>query len=346
MRNLEARGTLATVPPMRLSVDRGPLAGLLLALSLTLAVAGCGGDDDEGDSAAALPAPAASDFPAAQGKSLQQVLSAASAEGPVVSPAARVLRVGENRFSFGVFDAGRQPIEDAEVAVYAARGRGLRGPAIGPFPARIEDLTTEPAFEARTTSADPDAAKVVYVTELPLKQPGPWSFGALIRQGEGSYQASLLATPSLVGQFDPVSVGDRAPRVQTPTENEVADVSEIETRVPPDDMHRDDLADVLGRKPVVLLFATPALCQSRICGPVVDVAQQVQRDVGDDVAFIHMEVYNDNDASQGVRPQMRAYHLPSEPWLYVIDSDGVVRTAIEGAFSVEELSSAVRRVAG
>ena len=134
--------------------------------------------------------------------------------------------------------------------------------------------------------------------------------------------------------------------VQTPTESEVADLSEIDTRVPPDDMHRDDLADVLGRKPIVLLFATPALCQSRICGPVVDVAQQVQRDVGGDVAFIHMEVYNDNDASQGVRPQMRAFRLPSEPWLYVIDSDGVVRTAIEGAFSVDELTSALRQVTG
>jgi hypothetical protein len=346
MRNLEARGTLATVPPMRLSVAKGPLAGLVLALMLTLAVAGCGGGDDDGDLATARPAPSASDFPAAQGKSLQQVLSAANAQGPVVSPAARVLRVGQNRFSFGVFDLGRKPIEDAQVAIYAAPGRGLQGPAIGPFPSRIEDLTTEPAFEARTTSADPDAAKVVYVTEIALKQPGPWSFGALIRQGDGSYQGSLLATPSLVGQFDPVDVGDRAPRVQTPTESEVADLSEIDTRVPPDDMHRDDLADVLGRKPVVLLFATPALCQSRICGPVVDVAQQVQRDVGGDVAFIHMEVYNDNDASQGVRPQMRAFRLPSEPWLYVIDSDGVVRTAIEGAFSVDELTSALRQVTG
>jgi len=327
---------------MRLSVARGPLAGLLLALAL----AGCGGGDDEGDASVAQAAPPAADFPPARGKSLEQVLSAASGQGPVVTPAARVLQLGENRFSFGVFTAGREPIDDAEVAIYAAPGRGLRGPASGPFPARIEDLSTESAFEAQTTSADPDAAKTVYVTAIPLQNRGPWSFGALTRQGDGSYQASLVATPSLVEQFDPVGVGDRAPRVHTPTEDGVTDISEIETRVPPDDMHRDDLAGVLGRKPVVLLFATPALCQSRICGPVVDVAQQVQRDVGDDVAFIHMEVFNDNDASKGVRPQMRAYRLPSEPWLYVIDRDGVVRTAVEGAFSVDELEQAVGEVSG
>jgi hypothetical protein len=96
---------------------------------------------------------------------------------------------------------------------------------------------------------------------------------------------------------------------------------------------------------VVLLFATPALCQTRICGPVVDEAEQVKRDFGDEVAFIHMEVYNDNDLSKGPRPQMRAFKLPSEPWLFVIDRNGIVRTAIEGAFSVEELEAAVRAVA-
>jgi hypothetical protein len=208
------------------------------------------------------------------------------------------------------------------------------------------DLATEPAFQAQTTSEDPDAAKVAYVTDIPLSKPGPWTFGALTLQGDGSYQGSLLATPSLVGQFDPVGPGDRAPRVSTPTAATVADISEIDTRVPPDDMHDDDLAEVLGKEPVVLLFATPALCQSRICGPVVDVAAQVKREFSEGVAFIHMEVYKDNDASRGVRPQMRAYRLPSEPWLFVIDREGVVRTAIEGAFSVEELTEAVRQVAG
>ena len=317
---------------------------LLAGLLATAAIAGCGGSDD-GDESVARPAASASDFPAAQGQSLQQVLSAVAAAGPVVTPAARVLRVGENRFPFAVFTEAKEPIDDVEVAIYAAPGRGLNGRAIGPFPARIEELSTEAAFRARSTAEDPDAAKLVYVTEIPLNRPGPWAFGALIRQGDGSYQGSLLATPSLVGQFDPVGVGDSAPRVSTPTVDEVADISQIDTRVPPSSLHEEDLAEVLGKKPVVLLFATPALCQTRICGPVVDEAEQVKREFGDEVAFIHMEVYNDNDLSKGPRPQMRAYNLPSEPWLFVIDRNGVVRTAIEGAFSVEELEAAVREVA-
>jgi hypothetical protein len=110
-------------------------------------------------------------------------------------------------------------------------------------------------------------------------------------------------------------------------------------------MHGDDLADVLGKKPVVLLFATPALCQSRVCGPVTDIAEQVKQEFGDRVAFIHQEVYNDNQISDGPRPQMTAYGLSTEPWLFVIDRTGEVSTVLQGPFSVQELEAAVQRVA-
>lgn len=316
-----------------------------LAVSAAAAVllAGCGGSD-EGTGSRDRAAPNPSEFPAANGRPLEQVLSAATAEGPVISPAARVLHLGENRFPFGVFTQGREQITDAQVAIYAAPGAGLKGPAIGPFTARIEDLTTEPAFRAESTASDPDAAQVAYVAEVPLDKQGPWTFGALTKEGD-AYTGSLLATPSKVGEFDPPQPGEPAPRISTPTTGDVGDISEIDTREPASTMHDDDLAEVLGRKPVVLLFATPALCQSRVCGPVVDAAEQVKREFGDRVAFIYQEVYVDNDLNKGPRPQMRAYRLPSEPWLFVIDGEGKVSSAIEGPFSVGELDDAVRKVA-
>ena len=83
------------------------------------------------------------------------------------------------------------------------------------------------------------------------------------------------------------------------------DVAQIDTRVPPSTMHEADLADVLGTKPVVLLFATPALCQSRVCGPVVDIAEQVKASYEGDAEFIHMEIYNDNELDKGFREQVR-----------------------------------------
>jgi hypothetical protein len=97
---------------------------------------------------------------------------------------------------------------------------------------------------------------------------------------------------------------------------------------------------------VVLVFATPLLCQSRVCGPVVDVAAQVQHRFGSRVAFIHQEIYRDNDVAKGFRPQVAAWRLPTEPWTFVIDRRGVVRERFEGALSARELERAVATVAG
>jgi hypothetical protein len=314
--------------------------GLLAAGALALPA--CGGSDD--DSAIEQAAPDAASFPAANGRPLQDVLAEADAEGPVISPAVQVFHKGENRFGFGVFTTGGEQITDAEVAIYVAHGR--TGEAKGPYPARVENLETDPAYESKTTADDPDAAKVVYVTQLGLDKDGEWRIGALTREGD-SLQASVVPS-AVVGKFaDIPRPGDKAPRVHTPTADEVGgDLAEIDTRDPPDSMHEHDLAEMLGKQPVVLLFATPQLCQSRVCGPVVDVAEEVKAEHGDDAAFIHMEIYEDNLIDNGLRPQVRAYGLPTEPWLFVIDKNGRIQTSIEGAFSADELRRAVEDVAG
>lgn len=323
---------------------RQPLITSLGVLAACLLVA-CGSGSKNAE--VSRPVPPASDFPATDGRSLQEVLAGAGKPGPVVSPGFGVLHQGENRFSFAVFKVDRTQIKDAEVAIYAAPGAGLKGKAIGPFPARIEDITTESKYRAQTTASDPDAASVVYVADVPLETKGKWAFGALVRNDDGSYGASVVPTPGLVGENERIPrPGDKAPIISTPTFDSVGDVSTIDTRIPPSTMHEEDFANVVGRKPVVLLFATPQLCQSRVCGPVVDVAEQTKAEYGDRVAFIQMEIYRDNDVGKGVRPQVAAYHLPTEPWLFVIDRNGTVSTVIEGPFSVAELEAAIAKVTG
>jgi hypothetical protein len=318
------------------------IAAALIALAL---VAGCGGSDN-GTGSRSHPAPAASEFPSANGKTLRElIVSTGAAQGPVASPAAAAFHLGTNRFPFGVFTTGRDQITDAQVAVYAAPGRGVSGQAIGPFPARIEDLTTKASFRAKTTADDPGAAQVAYVADIPLDKPGPWAFAALIKSGS-SYQYSLMPTPNPVGDYPMPQVGQQAPAIHTLTAGQVSDIGQIDTRVPPDDMHSDDFANVVGKKPVILLFATPALCQSRVCGPVTDITEQVKQEFGDRVAFIHQEIYNNNNINDGPRPQMRAFHLSTEPWAYVIDRSGKVSTVLQGPFSVQELEAAVQKVAG
>ncbi|HKA67055.1 MAG TPA: thioredoxin family protein, partial [Solirubrobacterales bacterium] len=161
----------------------------------------------------------------------------------------------------------------------------------------------------------------------------------------GHYPGSRPGFPK--SPANPPDVGQPAPRIHTPTAAEVGgDLSKIDTRIPPDDMEEFDFADVLGKKPVVLVFATPQFCQSRVCGPVVDEEEQVKQSFEDKAAFIHVEIYNENNPAKGVRPQVRAFNLPSEPWTFVIDRHGIIRTRIEGALSVAELENAVREVTG
>ncbi len=91
----------------------------------------------------------------------------------------------------------------------------------------------------------------------------------------------------------------------------------------------------------MIVFATPALCQSRVCGPVVDIAEEVKAENEGKADFIHMEVYRDNEFDKGYRPQLAAYNLRTEPWVFAIDRRGRIAGRIEGAFSARELERLV-----
>ena len=106
-------------------------------------------------------------------------------------------------------------------------------------------------------------------------------------------------------------------------------------------MHTD-FASVVGSKPVALLFSTPQLCVSRVCGPVTDLALQMRAKYGDKMEFIHQEVWKDNDLKAGVRPPLAAFNLESEPWLFVIDKRGKVTARLEGSFGISAFENAVK----
>lgn len=325
------------------------LAAALLAL---LAVAGCGGDSDgTGDGAAAPPAKTSSElaplapraeFPAASGLSLRSVRSDYGRSLSFV-PGVGVLRDGPTRVPFLLLDDGAEPVEDASVAVYTVRndGSGVRGP----YPAREQPFGIAPAYLSRTTSSDPDQQKRFYVADVRTKGSQTAVFAIAKVGGK-----TLATSPTTIGLKSklapPPDVGDRAIRINTLTAKDVGgDYGQLTTRVPPDkDMVDTDFASVLGKKPVVLLFATPALCQSRVCGPTVDVAEQVQDELGPKVAWVHQEIFKDNDASKGLRPQLLRWRLQTEPWAFVIDKRGRVAARVEGAISVPELRALVAKV--
>jgi hypothetical protein len=315
---------------------RQPLIGALAVAAIALGA--CGSDDAAPDG----PRTPDAAFPAANGRTLNEVRALGDpADDLVVSPAGQAFGPGENRLGFGVFTIDRDAVGDAEVAIYTAAGPDR--PAEGPFPATVHSLATPAAYRAASTESDPDAAEFIYVSEVEAPPSGKLWMTALIATDSG-FETSQMPTAKIDRFEDVPAEGEPAPAVHTPTVEDVGGkVSEIDTRNPPSTQHEDDLADVLGKRPAVLLFATPALCQSRVCGPVVDIAEQVKDETKADVAFIHMEIFKDNDFQSGPRPQVRAYHLPTEPWLFVIDRKGRVSTVIEGAFGAEELREAISK---
>jgi hypothetical protein len=330
--------------------SRIPRAAACAALLLAALLAGCGGSGGSGGGASspnAKPAPAspqiesaqspaAGDFPRADGRTLQQIADKLQA-GPQVGLATSVYTPGTNRLAFGVIDAAGAFVY-GKTAVFVASSPTK--PAQGPFLAPADSLQVRPAFRSRTSAADTGDVQAIYHTDVRLPRVGPWYVLTVTKVGS----KLLGGTAQLkVTQTSPIpAVGDRAPRIDTPTLASVGrQVSKIDTRDPPDQMHEVSLKDVLGRKPVALLFATPALCQSRVCGPVTDIAAQLQAAYGDRVDFIHNEVYVENDPNKGLRPQLQAFHLTTEPWLFTIDRQGRIAARLQGAFGIEEFKQAV-----
>jgi hypothetical protein len=315
---------------------------IALLLVAALFVAGCGDDSDSGGDEAP-PAAKAQDFPKPQGKTIQQLMSDLP-PGPVLAMSGQEFRTGTQRMGFALFKKDGSQITNASVGLYVAPAGG--GPVKGPYLARYETMAVRPQFMSRQTASDPDSAKSIYTTRVPFKRPGTYEMIGIAKQGNKLVAATLpqggLAVKPAANDQIP-AVGAKPPRIHTPTKASVGgDIASIDTRLPPSSMHDVDFYDALGKKPVVLLFATPQLCQSRVCGPVVDVAEEVKAKT-EGVDFIHMEIYNDNQIDKGIRPQMAAFHLLSEPWLFAFDRSGKVVARIEGAFSPRELEAAIAK---
>lgn len=322
-----------------------PLRAVSLAFGLlAAALGGCGSDDGP----SSTPSPSASssakpeDFPKGSGLSIQDVQSRYPAQLSL-GIGASVMRQGANRVPFVVLDKGARPITNAAVALYTVK---LDGSEVrGPYVAKQTPFDVSSKFLSETTEGDTTTAKTFYAAQVEFKGRPPIGVFALVRM-DGRLVA---AAPSPLGvrgahSGNPPDVGDAAISIHTQTVDDVKHVSELTTRTPPNtEMLKDDFADVLGTKPAVLVFATPALCQSRVCGPTVDVAEQVRAEVGDDVAFIHQEVYRDNKVNKGLRPQLVKWRLASEPWIFVIDRSGRITARFEGAVSVPELRAQVEK---
>ena len=311
-----------------------------------LVVAACGDDDTEpagdaagGDSAferriSAASDVSASDFPAPDGQTLRELGNTVGAVQ--MGLATSEFAPGENRLAFGMIGNDNKFIY-GKSAVYIAPGPD--DVPEGPFPAPADALVIDPPFRSRNAAAEGDSIAAIYAATVDLDA-GRYAVLAVTKTPQG-----LVGGPAYIQvkrSSEIPAVGERPPKVDTDTlASAGGDRDSIETRVPPDDMHEENFADVLGKKPVILLFATPALCQTRVCGPVTDIAAQMQKEYGDRATFIHQEVYEDNKIQKGLREPLREFGLRTEPWLFAIGADGKVAARLEGSFGTKEFRKAV-----
>jgi hypothetical protein len=329
--------------------------GLLAALcALIVAAAGCGGGDGgsgaKEDPVAQVPSglqdkvrsardPQPSDFPAPGGKTLQ-ALADEIGGGPQVGLASSIFLAGrENRVAFGVIDQNAGFLY-GKTALYVARSPGA--PAKGPYVAPADVLVTDPPYRSQQAATEADPFAAVYAAQVPFGRPGSYAVLAVTLVGGKPVAAASQIKVITSAQDKVPEVGERPPKVQTDTVASAGgNVEAIDTRRPTSDMHAD-FAKVVGTKPVALLFATPQLCQSRVCGPVVDVALQLRARYGDQVEFIHQEVYSDNDPGKGLRKPLQQFNLPTEPWLFVVGKDGKITARLEGSFGLDAVEQALK----
>ena len=179
----------------------------------------------------------------------------------------------------------------------------------------------------------------VYVAELVFDKEGVWD-GVADREGE-----KLPFAFQVKAKADAPTVGAAAPNNASPTPSSSLGVDPICTRDPMCPLHTQSLDAVIGKgKPVAVLFATPARCQSQYCGPVLDSLLPLVGEYQDRVDIVHVDIYKDLRTNE-TSPTVTAWNLPSEPWMFGVDASGLITARLDGAFGQDEMRAVLDSLA-
>jgi hypothetical protein len=199
-----------------------------------------------------------------------------------------------------------------------------------------------------------------YVAQTTFDQPGDWK-AVFITQAPDEPQEAIGVSFSVRDTGTTVGVGQPAPTTTNPTAASVGgDLSRISTDKDPDPaFYQSTVADaVAAHRPFVLVFATPAFCQSQQCGPTLDRVKAAAASAPKDVEFINVEPYQLAytegrlqpvlDADNQLQPvdAVNRWGLVSEPWIFAVDKDGIVQGSFEGVVGDQELEAAIAKISG
>lgn len=294
------------------------LRAAALALAAGLLVAGCGGS-----SGAAQEEPEDGTL---------EALWRAPGDDVAIVPGTADFGPGRVRLTFLVIDDEGRVVTRPTARVWVARG--LEQEPFAETTARSEPIGVE-----GSEAAD---AEAIFVTHLDLAEPGTYW---VLAEPEGGRKIQAIGNVVVVDDPAAPAVGEPAVASETPTiASTGGDFEALTTQDPPDrELLEHSIADSLEAKvPFVVTFATPRYCQTRTCGPVVDVVDAVRERYGSQgIRFIHVEIYEDNDPAKETNRWVREWNLPSEPFTFVVGADGLIKEKFEGTVSVRELAEAV-----
>jgi hypothetical protein len=308
------------------------VAAVMLAAVCVFVVAGCGsgGDDEE--------------FPRVVTLGQGEVFPA------IVNDS---LVVGENRLVMSLTNADDQLIRDAAVTL---RFFDLGGDAEEKFStdARFIPVTRSYIDEQAPQPEPTDAGESgVYVADVAFDRPGEWGVKAAVTVAGGDELEEAPFRFNVLEKSSEPGIGDAVPASVQATLESVGAVEEIDSSYPPrPHMHDITIADGLKLdRPLVVAFATPAYCRTRLCAPVMDtVMDPLYERYRDSATFIHVEPYVLRDLRAGFVqnpvPATREWGIQSEPWVFVVGSDGRVVAKYQGVMALDEVESALQRALG
>lgn len=293
------------------------IRNLSLVLLVALVAAACGGSGDDpgngGDgkaSGGATPDSFATPF--------------AGADAYPIFVSSEIV-TGENRFLIGLLDSNDAPIGGPDIQVDVAFYD-------------LDASTDEPVSSEATEFVwiVKEQNRGLYVAHPTFDHPGKW--GAEVTITGNGLDETLRAGFDVAETSSTPAVGDEVPASDTPTADDVSSLKEISTDNDPDPrFYEMSIKEALNKGvPFVAVFATPKFCTSAVCGPTLDDVEAVAKDFPD-ITFIHTEIYEDNDPAKPPVPAVTEWGLPSEPWVFVVGSDGRLVAKFEGSAPASEL---------
>jgi len=141
------------------------------------------------------------------------------------------------------------------------------------------------------------------------------------------------------------NIGEKPPILKTLTAKEKDDLKNITSDSNPDlNLYSISYEDsIKNSKPTIVLFSTPALCVSGTCGPILENLKKIKKEYKE-YNFIHIEVYKnfidktlrDLDTLEVSDPVI-TWGLPTEPWIFFLDSNGILKSKFEGFISEKDM---------